>query len=186
MTNLSQAQKSVLLSIKDGTTPPFKGAPLANITRKVTELGFRNEDGSLTEKGYEALGIRPLERVILGGALAKGLGVKKLKHGQRAFTPTPTRPEGAIPVRSTEGIELGFYVPYEWINDNDNSKHTFYRTFVCITSKPGGFELVSENSTSADYASKRIVAEYNKRHSTRFARGDSSKGQSTPQTGTNS
>lgn len=58
---LTAAQKAVLSSIKDNSTPPYKGMILDNIISKLTDNGLLIFDATdrktkLTIKGYEALG----------------------------------------------------------------------------------------------------------------------------------
>lgn len=59
---LTPGSRAVLLAIKDGTTPPFKGAPLAKVRKALRDQGYITEGDiatRVTDKGYRALGLIP-------------------------------------------------------------------------------------------------------------------------------
>lgn len=214
MTPLTAAQRTVLLSIKDGTTPPFKGGALANITRKVTEAGYRDENGELTDKGYEALGITPKVRKAIADARAMDTEFEelrkkpeaeqvkvineilstnetekhtKLKHGQKRFEevePGILKKAPNAPQKPA-GAALVFSESGVELGYYVPYKSEFGTFYRVYVRTHSEVVQITENGTDTEAAARRIVAEYNKRTGNREKRARTT-GQQSPGTGTTS
>lgn len=197
---LTPGSRAVLLSIKDGTTPPFKGAPLAKVRKALRDQGYITEGDiavRVTDKGYRALGLIPP-----AGKVAKA--IKDSKRMNKEFEELRKKPEAeqakaiqeilaaneteeAYQQRKANRIAakkdkkpVEFGIPVEATTGEELGYNVPYEyetdkgdkfTFYRVYVFVGRKAVqITEHGTDLDQCSKRILQEYNRQNKTALSR----------------